>query len=279
MNPLPSKNEWDVFYSAIPTTLSGNSEQKPFELHLSGTLTQPLPFLDAAGQFGAKLVQFAVRPAADRKSKNPVASKKVLAAMAGDPDLVVSLADIRKLLVGPTSNLHDAMFEEVVAIPEESDREVQQSLWSLERQCASLSHVTDELVSASREGKEQNRKQAELLQTELRKSATSYQDMLCEMFLVIDSKIEELTTQVNQKIEALVKKIESDMREAAAIHERNMQKLEEKCLAGSKKAGGLFETRMAHLERKSISDKDHLSEVFAGGLSSMMDRLKALCDS
>ena len=279
MNPLPSKNEWSAFDKALPTTLSGKAGQKPVELHLSGTHTQPLPFLNAAGQFGAKLVQFAVRPAADRYSRNPVISKKVLAAMAGDPDPAASLADIRKLLVGPTRNLHDAMFEEVVAILEESDREVQQSLRYLELKCTSLSHITDELVSISVEDKDQSRRHAELLQKELQKSATSNQQMLSEMFLVIDSKIEELTTQVNQKIDALEKKIETDMREAAANHERNMQELEERCLAGSKKAAGLLETRVAHLERKSSSDKDHLSEVFAGGLSSMVDRLKALRDS
>jgi hypothetical protein len=279
VNPLLSKNELDAFDKAIPTTLSGKAEQKPVELRLSGTHTQPLPFLNAAGQFGARLVQFAVRPAADRESRNPVVSKKVLAAMAGDPDPAASLADIRKLLVGPTRNLHDAMFEEVVTILEESDREVQQSLRSLERQCTSLSHITDELVSISLEGKEQNRKQAELLHKELQKSATSHQQMLSEMFLVIDSKIEELTTQVNQKIEALEKKIETDMRESAANHERNMQELEARCLASSKKAAGLLETRVAHLERKSSNDRADLSEVFAGGLSSMVDRLKALRDS
>jgi DNA anti-recombination protein RmuC len=129
------------------------------------------------------------------------------------------------------------------------------------------------------EGKEQNRKQAELLHKELQKSATSHQQMLSEMFLVIDSKIEELTTQVNQKIEALEKKIETDMRESAANHERNMQELEARCLASSKKAAGLLETRVAHLERKSSNDRADLSEVFAGGLSSMVDRLKALRDS
>ena len=48
----------------------------------------------------------------------------------------MAMANIRKLLVGPTHKLHDAMFEEVVTILEESDREVQQALRALERKWA-----------------------------------------------------------------------------------------------------------------------------------------------
>jgi hypothetical protein len=49
------------------------------------------------------------------------------------------------------------MFEEVVTILEESDREVQQALRALERKWASLSHVTDELVAKSLDSTDQHR--------------------------------------------------------------------------------------------------------------------------
>ena len=53
------------------------------------------------------------------------------------------------------------------------------------------------------DSKDQSREQAEFVQKELQKSAASQQEMLSEMFLVIDAKIDELTKQVDQKIEAL----------------------------------------------------------------------------
>ena len=268
MNPLPNKNERDAFDKALPATLTGRTGQKSDELSFSGKHTQPVPFFNIAGQFGAKLVQYA----------KPGVSRKVLAAMAGDPDPAASLADIRKLLVGPTHKLHDAMFEEVITILEESDREVQNSLRSLENRCVKLSHVTNELVSSSVENRDENRTQIELLQKEIQKSAAAQQEMLSEMFLVIDAKIEELATQVGQKVETLSKKIEADMREAAAIQERNMQELEAKCLASSRETVNLLENRLANLEKRSSSGEDDLREVFAGGLSSMAGRLKALRD-
>jgi hypothetical protein len=276
MNQLPSKNERDAFDEALPAIFNGRTEQEPGELSLSGTHKHSKPFLDAASQFGAKVVQFAVKPVIDYEVRNPVISKKVLAAMAGDPDPVTTLTDIRKLLVGPTHKLHDAMFEEVITILEESDREVQDCLQALESRCVQLSHITDELVSSSVENRDKNRIQIELLRTEIQESATAQQDMLSEMFLAIDSKIGELAAQVNRKVEGLSIRLEADMRVAAANQERDMQHLEANCLASSREAANLFENRLAHLENRAGSEQDNLREVFAEGLSNLADRFKAL---
>jgi hypothetical protein len=276
MSILPGKNGRDARNEALPETLNGGTEQEPGELSLSGIHTQSLVYLNAAGQFGAKVVQFAVKPVIDYDVRNPVISKKVLAAMAGDPDPTTTLADIRKLLVGPTHKLHDAMFEEVITILEESDREVQDSLQSLESNYIKLSHVTDELVSASLESKDQNRIQTELLQKEMLEQAVAQQDLVSEMFLAIDAKIEELAAQVTQKVEDLSKKIEADLREAAENQERNMWKLEARLLASSREAADVLENRVATLENSAGSVQDNLREVFADGLASMADRVKAL---
>ncbi len=58
-----------------------------------------------------------------------------------------------------------------------------------------------------------------------------------------------------------------------------MQELEAKCRANSGEAATLLENRLVTLERRSNSEKEDLHQVFAGGLSSMADRLKALRDS
>jgi hypothetical protein len=267
VNPLPSKNEREEFDKAFSARLTGEAEKKTGELRLADRQA-PAPFFNIAGQFGAKLVQYA----------KPGLSKKVLAAMADDTDPAVAMANIRKLLVGPTHKLHDAMFEEVITILEESDREVQQALRGLERKWGTLTHTIDELVAKSLENKDQTREHTEFVQQELKKSAASHQEMLSEMFLVIDTKIDELTKQVDQKIEALAHEIEADMREAAASQERRMQELEAKCLAGNNAEIANFENRLARIERRSSTSTDDLNEVFAGGLTSIADRLKAMRD-
>ena len=64
-------------------------------------------------------------------------------------------------------------------------------------------------MAKSLDSKDQNREHAEFVKQELQKSAASQQEMLSEMFLVIDAKIDELTKQVDQKMEALAHKIEN----------------------------------------------------------------------
>jgi hypothetical protein len=274
MNQLPVKNERDAFDEALATTLTEGNDQELGELSLSGTHEQSVPFLRSAGQFGGKVVQFAVQPVIDYNSRK--ISKKVLAAMAGDPDPVKTLADIRSLLVGPTRSLHDAMFEEVIDILEESDREVQTALESLESNYYRLSDITDGLVSASVENRDESRQQAEFFQAELQKSVTGQQEMLSEMFLAIDAKLEELTKQVNLKVEGLAGKLETALREAAVNQERSYQALEARCLANSSEAASLLEDRLANLERKSSTDQADIREVFADGLLSIADRFKAM---
>lgn len=276
MNLLLSKKERNAFDEALPATLIGRAKQKSAELSLSSTHKQSWPSLNATNQLGANVVQFAVKPATEYESAKPVIAKKVLAAMAGDPDPVKTLADIRKLLVGPTHKLHDAMFEEIIAILGESDREVQDSLQSLERRCVKLSHVTNELASSSLENRDQNRTQIEFLRKEIQKSATAQQDMLFGMFLAIDAKIEELTKRVSQKAEALSKKFEADMHQSLANQERNMQELETRCLTGNMEATQLFEIRLDILKSRSDREKDDLREVFADGLLNLAGRFKAL---
>ncbi len=68
------------------------------------------------------------------------------------------------------------------------------------------------------------------------------------------------------------------MREAAASQERRLQELEAKCLAASKVEMASLESRLTRIERKSNTSTDDLNEVFAGGLTSIADRLKAMRD-
>ena len=271
MNQLPVKNERDAFDEAL---LADRNEQEFGALSLSGTHEQSVPFLSSASQFGAKVVQFAVKPVIDYNPRK--ISKKVLAAMAGDPDPSKTLADIRTLLVGPTRGLHDAMFEEVIDILEESDREVQNALQSLENNYYRLSDITDNLITASVESRDQNRQQTEVFQEELQKSVAGQQEMLNEMFMAIDAKIAEMAAQVDRKMEGLANKLDAALREAAINQERANQALEARCLASSSEAIDLLETRLGHLEKRSSLDQAVIREVFADGLLNIADRFKTL---
>jgi hypothetical protein len=271
MNQLLVKNDLSAFAAALPAS---RDELALGEFSLSGTVEQPVNFLNTASQFGANVIQFAVKPVVgDEPGK---ISKGVLASMAGDPDPVKTLADIRALLVGPTRSLHNAMFEELIDILEESDREVQSALKSLESNYHRLSGVTDDLISASVESRDHNRQQADVFQAELQKSVAGQQEMLSEMFMVIDAKIAELTQRIDRKVEGLAQAFEVAMGEAAVYQERASQALEARCMASCSEAIDLLEARLGHLERRSSTDHAVIREVFADGLLNIADRFKTL---
>ena len=275
MNPQMIKNEWDALAKAPLTAPNGKTEQKHTdERYLSGRHTQPLPYLNDNDQ----MVQYSDIAVAEHKVLSSTVNRKVKAALASGPNPAASLADIHRLLAGPTRNLHDAMFEEVVTILEESDREVQRSLTSLEKKCSSLFHITEGLVFSSNESKEQCRKQAEHFQAELQKSATAQRETLSELFLIIDGKLEELAAEMTREIDVISEKVDAALREASAKQKDKMRELEKMFLAASKAEAGRLASRLEALERKSSSEKEHLSAAFAGGLSSIADRLKAMKD-
>jgi hypothetical protein len=259
-------------YEKALAILKEDSEQELGEYSLSGSIAQPVPLPGNATEFGFQVAQSAVKPVIDYDTRK--ISNRVLASMADDPDPGKTLADVRSLLVGPTRSLHDGMFEEVIDILEESDREVQNALQALESNYCKLSDISDDLITASVESRDQNRHQCESFQEELQKSVAGQQQMVSEMFMAIDIKIAELSTQINWKIEGLANKFEATMREAATSQARANQELEAKCLAGSSEALTLLEDRLVSLESKSSDDQADFREIFADGLLNIADRFK-----
>ena len=164
----------------------------------------------------------------------------------------------------------------MIDILEESDREVQTALETLESNYYRLSDITDGLVTASVENRDRTHQQTGFFHEELQKSVAGQQEMLNEMFMAIDAKIAEMSARVDRKIEGLANKLEAGMREAALSQERANQALEARCLAGTSEALELLEARLGHLERRSSLDQAVIREVFADGLLNIADRFKTL---
>jgi hypothetical protein len=205
-----------------------------------------------------------------------VLSKKVLDALSEDIDPAKSLADIRRVLVGPTRRLHEARMEEVIAILEESDRTAQQSLGSLEKRYGELARSCEKLFAASDDTQRRLHDQSMLLNSELQKNQEAQQQMLSEMFLVFDKQLEKLTTELNQKIDSLAARTSQDNHMLASDLTRRIQELAEATRADNDKVAAVFEARLARSEAHAEKENRRHIEVFADGFSDIADRLLAL---
>jgi hypothetical protein len=210
------------------------------------------------------------------KYTESVLSKKVLDALSEDIDPAKSLADIRRVLVGPTRRLHEARMEEVIAILEESDRNAQQSLGSLEQRYGELARSCEKLFVASDDTQRRLQDQAMQVNSELQKNQEVQQQMLSEMFLVFDKQLEKLTTELNQKIDSLAEKTGQDNQMLATELSRRIQELAANTRADNDKIAAVFDARLTRSEAHTEKEQRRHIEVFADGFSDIADRLLAL---
>ncbi len=210
------------------------------------------------------------------KYTESVLSKKVLDALSEDIDPAKSLADIRRVLVGPTRRLHEARMEEVISILEESDRNAQQSLGSLEMRYSELARNCDDLFAASDDSQRRLHEHSMHLNSELQKNQEAQQQMLSEMFLVFDKQLEKLTAELSQKIESLAARTSQDNHMLANDLARQIQELAETARADNDKVAAVLEARLARSEAHADKENRRHIEVFADGFSDIADRLLAL---
>lgn len=205
-----------------------------------------------------------------------VLSKKVLDALAEDIDPAKSLADIRRVLIGPTRRLHEARMEEVISILEESDRSTQQTLGALEKRYNDLARTSEKLQAASDETQRRIQDQSVSLKSELQKNLDSQQQMLSEMFLVFDAQLEKLTAELNQRVDSLAAKTGQDHQELASDLTRRIQELAATTRADNDRVASVMEARLARSEAHAEKEQRRHIEVFADGFSDIADRLLAL---
>ena len=210
------------------------------------------------------------------KYTESVLSKKVLDALSEDIDPAKSLADIRRVLVGPTRRLHEARMEEVIAILEESDRTAQHALGSLEKRYSELARSCEKLFVASDDTQRRLHDHSLHLNSELQKNQEAQQQMLSEMFLVFDKQLEKLTTELSQKIDSLAAKTGQDHQVLAAELSRRVQELAATTRADNDRVAAVFEARLTRSEAHAEKENRRHIEVFADGFSDIADRLLAL---
>jgi hypothetical protein len=216
------------------------------------------------------------RPSNGLKYNDSVLSKKVLDALAEDIDPAKSLADIRRVLVGPTRRLHEARMEEVITILEESDRATQQSLIVFERRYADLVREDEKLMAATEEAHQKIQEQSEVMTVELQKNIETQQQMLSEMFLVFDAQMQKITTDLNQKVDELAAKTGQDNQTLGADLMRRIQELAATARADNDKVAAVLEARVTRSEAHAEKENRRHIEVFADGFSDIADRLLAL---
>jgi Skp family chaperone for outer membrane proteins len=203
-------------------------------------------------------------------------SKKVFEALSDDTDPSKALADIRRLLVGPAAQLHEARMEEVISILEESDRTHNSSIANLELRCNELAAMCERLLSANEEAHGKIQSNADYFNSEIQKANKAQQDKLSELFIMFDNKLQKMSAEMHQLVDTLAAKTSSDYQALANDVVGRVQQLASSTAANHDKLVTHFENRLNQAEAVAEQDKRKQLDSFAEGFADLADRLLSL---
>lgn len=203
-------------------------------------------------------------------------SKKVFEALSDDTDPSKALADIRRLLVGPASQLHEARMEEVISILEESDRTHNSAIANLELRCNELAAMCERLLSANDEAHGKIQSHADYFNSEILKANKAQQDKLSELFIMFDNKLQKMSAEMHQLVDTLAAKTSSDYQALANDVVGRVQQLASSTAANHDKLVTHFENRLNQADTVAEQDKRKQLDTFAEGFADLADRLLSL---
>ncbi len=203
-------------------------------------------------------------------------SQGVLDALADDPDAEKSLADIRRILAGPTRRLQDARFDEFVSILEEMDRKLQHSVEVMSNRCNEISEIGDKLFAASEETRQRVDSQTERLNAEVRRNTEARQEIASELRQFFEARLDKLEADMKQRIDMLDRKVAQEGQALVSDLSARMFDYNESTKSNLDGILSVFETRLEKVEWQTANDQRRQIEVFAGGLSEIAGQLQGI---
>jgi hypothetical protein len=215
-------------------------------------------------------------PAGREPGAEPVLGKRILEAFKEDSNPSKSLAEIRELLIGPVSKLHEARMEELVSILEESDRSNQVAIKELGTRCDSLSKTCEHLIAALNDTNDLLQRQSEQQTADLQKQAKAHGEAMAETVAAFESNVQKLTNDQNYRIDGLATKMANDYQALVANVTMRIDDLAQATSANDDRIVSNFEAMLAHSDANSEHMRSKQIETFAEGFNDFADRILAL---
>ena len=215
-------------------------------------------------------------PVSGVEDNSPTVSTRVVQALRDDADATESLADIRGLLLGPVTRLHEARIEELLSIVEEADRGYQRAFKDLHARA-------DEMVSTD-----------EMIKLDLLKSneaivsASNQQDLnllhaskemghaLKELSQKFEANFQKLVGELTHRIDTLVTKTADDQLALMNAVNKRIDELESATFANDERILAKLENQMAASEATLKAQRTNDLHAMAKGAANFSDLVAKL---
>ena len=203
-------------------------------------------------------------------------SRKIQEAFRDDVDAVKSLADIREVLIGPISRLHEARMEEVITILEEADRANRLSSRGLEERYDELARTCQGLLDASSEMTRTVQHLSSEMATELQRIEKNHDTKLAELFMMFDQKLQNLTVETTERVDGLEVRTGDDFQNLSRTLAGRIDDLAATTTATTDRIMARVEGHLAQADANAERHRAKQLEGFADTFVELADRVRAL---
>jgi oligoribonuclease (3'-5' exoribonuclease) len=241
---------------------TGRSSRKPMPLKASKVRHHQIE--EAAKQ---QLSDVVVPPLRVVHSNEPAISPRILQALKEDSDASESLSDIRGLLLGPVTRLHEARIEELLSIVDEADRGNRQAVKDLNVRADDIVAMCEKNQSSIAQTNENLRSTAAQQDTDLVNAIQHFNDALKEMFQRNEANFQQHSNVLNDRVATLAARTADDNQAMLTYLTKRIDELEATTAANAERNFLTLESQFAKyaadLKLERTNDFESISEGFA----------------
>lgn len=209
-------------------------------------------------------------------SAPPALSARLMQALRDDTDPSESLADIRGLLVGPVTRVHEARIEELLAIMEEADRGYQRAFKDLHARGDDLIDRTEVIKFEAAKTNEAIVNASAQQDLNLLQASREMGHALKELSQKVESNFQKLFGDLTHRIESLATKTADDHQALLHNISKRINDVESATFANDEHIMSKLENHMATTEANLKAQRNNDLNSISDGLADLSDRVAKL---
>ncbi len=205
-----------------------------------------------------------------------IISPRILQALKEDSDASESLSDIRGLLIGPITRLHEARIEELLSIFEEADRSNRQAVKNLNARADSLIALCENNQLSITQTNETLRATATQQNTDLVSAIQDINDALKDMFQRVESNFQQHSNALNDRVSSLAARTAEDHQTLLTYFTKRVDELEIATTANDERNLLKLENKLAKYAADMKVERTNDLESISEGFADFSDRILGL---
>ena len=201
----------------------------------------------------------------------PALSARLMQALRDDADPIESLSDIRGLLVGPITRVHEARIEELLSIMEEADRGYQHMFREIHSRSDALVETTEVIKLDAAKTNEAIVNASTQQDLNLLQASREMGHALKEMTQKFESNFQKLSSEFSHRIDTLASKTADDHQAFMNSITKRIDDHESATFANDEHILVKLENQIATSEANMKTQRSHDLNSLAEGLTNLSD--------